>query len=185
MSQGSANTKLNDRTLWFDGDVAFTSKAALERFILSGKPLTNIHVESIDEAIQKYNKLCPDEPLTIKSSLEPITPEWKIPEPYNSLNIKKFIVKCLDDEINQGTFTNDEIEARINRVELELKLWEEHELLPLLKLLIYIVDTFEKNSIVWGTGRGSSCCCYTLYLIGLHDVDSIFYNLDISEFFRD
>ena len=41
----------------------------------------------------------------------------------------------------------------------------------------------EKNSS-WGVGRGSSVSSYCLYLIGIHMVDSIKYNLDIQEFFK-
>ena len=54
-------------------------------------------------------------------------------------------------------------------------------LFPVLKVLIYIIDTMRKNNLVWGIGRGSSVASYVLYLIGVHKVDSK-YNLDIKEF---
>jgi len=46
------------------------------------------------------------------------------------------------------------------------------------------VNIFEENKVVWGTGRGSSCASYILYLIGIHQVDSVKYDLDLGEFFR-
>jgi len=41
-----------------------------------------------------------------------------------------------------------------------------------------------KNNLVWGIGRGSSVASYVLYLIGVHKVDSVKYNLDIKEFLK-
>ena len=40
----------------------------------------------------------------------------------------------------------------------------------------------EKN-IIWGVGRGSSVSSYILYLIGVHRINSIKYELDYKEFF--
>jgi DNA polymerase III alpha subunit len=39
-----------------------------------------------------------------------------------------------------------------------------------------------KHNIVWGVGRGSSVASYVLYLIGIHKVDSIKYELNFNEF---
>jgi DNA polymerase III alpha subunit len=41
-----------------------------------------------------------------------------------------------------------------------------------------------ENKIVWGVGRGSSVASYVLYLIGIHKINSLKYNLDINEFLR-
>ena len=86
---------------------------------------------------------------------------------------------------NNPEFGAEEIDERLNRVETELALFEKHDLTTVLKVVVYIVETFESNNVVWGTGRGSSCCSYCLYLIGLHDVDSVAYGLELSEFFRE
>ena len=50
--------------------------------------------------------------------------------------------------------------------------------------MIYIVDIMNKENIVWGVGRGSSVSSYLLYLIGVHKVDSLQYNLDVKEFIK-
>ena len=55
----------------------------------------------------------------------------------------------------------------------------------LLSYLKYLVDTMRENNIVWGVGRGSSVASYVLYLIGIHKIDSIKYNLDIHEFLKE
>ena len=57
-------------------------------------------------------------------------------------------------------------------------------MIELLHFMKYLVDTLRKNNVVWGVGRGSSVASYILYLIGVHKVDSIKYNLDINEFLK-
>jgi len=54
----------------------------------------------------------------------------------------------------------------------------------LLIYLKYLVDTLRSQNIVWGVGRGSSVASYCLYLIGVHKVNSMQYNLDIHEFLK-
>jgi DNA polymerase III alpha subunit len=54
----------------------------------------------------------------------------------------------------------------------------------LLFYLKYLVDTLRENKVVWGVGRGSSVASYVLYLIGIHKIDSIKYDLDITEFLK-
>jgi len=56
--------------------------------------------------------------------------------------------------------------------------------MPLLKWMKYFVDTCRTNRVVWGVGRGSSVASYVLYLIGVHRIDSMKYNLDWQEFLR-
>jgi DNA polymerase III alpha subunit len=71
-----------------------------------------------------------------------------------------------------------------DRVTLELKLYAQHNMIMVLKYLKYLVDTMRSNNIVWGVGRGSSVASYCLYLLGVHKVDSIKYDLDIHEFLK-
>jgi len=57
-------------------------------------------------------------------------------------------------------------------------------LFNLLRYLKYLVDTMKSNNIIWGVGRGSSVASYVLYLLGVHRVDSMYYDLDPTEFLR-
>ena len=67
---------------------------------------------------------------------------------------------------------------------MELAEFKARNLFPILQLLIYIIDTMRKNNLVWGVGRGSSVASYILYLLGVHKVDSVKYNLNIKEFLK-
>ena len=97
---------------------------------------------------------------------------WYMPDEYKNIDIKNYIISLCDTS------------AEVERVEFELKLFEEHNMLTLLKFLKYLVDTLRHNNILWGVGRGSSVASYSLYLMGVHKVDSIKYDLDIREFLR-
>jgi DNA polymerase III alpha subunit len=48
----------------------------------------------------------------------------------------------------------------------------------------YVVDTLRANNVVWGVGRGSSVASYVLFIIGVHKIDSVKYDLDWREFLR-
>jgi len=97
---------------------------------------------------------------------------WYMPKEY-----KKFdIVTWLSDQC--------ETQEQFNRVAEELELYDERDLIQLLQFLKYMVDTFREEKVVWGVGRGSSVSSYVLYLIGVHKVDSLKYNLDVGEFLR-
>ena len=75
-------------------------------------------------------------------------------------------------------------EEQTNRVSEELEAFIAHGMMDLLYYLKYLVDTLEENQILWGVGRGSSVASYVLYLIGVHKIDSLAYNLDWREFLR-
>lgn len=97
---------------------------------------------------------------------------WYMPEEYKNFDIEKYIQSlCITVQEK-------------DRVEEELKLFKNHNMLTLLRFLKYLVDTMRQNNILWGVGRGSSVASYCLYLLGVHKVDSIKYDLDIREFLR-
>jgi DNA polymerase III alpha subunit len=75
-------------------------------------------------------------------------------------------------------------EDEVYRVLMEWDLFEERGMEPVLRFLIYMVDHFRQNKIVWGVGRGSSVASYCLYLMDVHRVDSIKFDLDPREFLK-
>ena len=67
---------------------------------------------------------------------------------------------------------------------MELTMFEERGLFPVIQILIYIIETMRKHKLVWGVGRGSSVARYVLYLLGVHKIDSLKHNLDIQRVFK-
>ena len=97
---------------------------------------------------------------------------WYMPESYKNVDIAKFVL----DKCNS--------EAELQRAGEELLLFQERDMFELLKYLIYLVDTMRQNNIVWGVGRGSSVSSFVLYLIGIHKINSLYYDLSIDEFLK-
>jgi DNA polymerase III alpha subunit len=96
---------------------------------------------------------------------------WNMPEEYKNMDIEKFLVNLCPEEHYQ-------------RLAEELEEFRSRKMLDLLKWLKYFVDTCNENNVIWGVGRGSSVASYVLYLIGVHSIDPIKYNLDWQEFLR-
>ena len=98
---------------------------------------------------------------------------WFMPDEYKTLEIEEWIwQQCPPWDPNH------------TRVEEELAAYKARNMLDLLRWLKYFVDTCSKENVVWGVGRGSSVASYVLFLMGVHNVDSIKYNLDWQEFLR-
>lgn len=43
------------------------------------------------------------------------------------------------------------------------------------------INKFKEDGVIWGVGRGSSCASYVLYLLDVHCVDSIAYDIPFRE----
>lgn len=180
-------TVLKDRILWFDGDSSYTVES-LRNKILEGDDdwIKCFVIDSNEFSVKRYSELTDSNTLKEKEVID-IPDEatfWNIPDKYINMDVKRFIFDKFGEELQNNKLSDLEIIRRRDRVLEELKLWESINGFDLLKTLIYIIDTFNENDIIWGTGRGSSCCSYILYLIGVHDVDSIKYELETTDFFR-
>ena len=102
--------------------------------------------------------------------------EWFMPDKYKNIDVLDYLI---DLPQFRGCKTPE-----WDRVQEELKAFRERDMIPLLRYMIYLVDFMRENDIVWGVGRGSSVASYVLYLIGVHKIDSIQYDLDWREFLR-
>ena len=171
-----AKTKINDH-----GDVIFSEEDAIDllytnpEFDISklffqdkeqystalkqlGLDLPTIHTTPDRESLSEFDvKNCND---------------WHMPEKYYQINVLQWLLdKCQSDEEKM-------------RVQMEYDLFEKKEFIKVLQFLIYFVDTLRENNIVWGVGRGSSVASFCLFLIGVHKINPMLYNLDITEFLR-
>ena len=97
---------------------------------------------------------------------------WHMPDEYKSFDIAEYLLTlCKDD-------------SELQRVGAELLMYQERGLFDLLRYLKYLVDIMKLNNVIWGVGRGSSVASYVLYKLGVHRIDSLFYDLDPAEFLR-
>ena len=170
------NTKINDH-----GDVIFSEEDVIE--LLYTDPdfdISKLYFNDIDKYSESLKELGIDLPVINTAPGRP-TPEefdkqncdeWHMPESYYQINVLQWLLdKCQNDEEKL-------------RVQMEYDLFEKKQFIRVLQFLIYFVDTLRANNIVWGVGRGSSVASFCLFLIGVHKINPMLYNLDITEFLR-
>jgi len=154
-------TELKNRTLFFDGDSSWDSDFLMDA-ILSNGPDGIFSREKIPGIATKTE--CSSIPI----------PEWTIPKEY----LEKDIVSELIAQAGKLGLIEKE------RVEMELNLYRDFGMIEFLQVLSFVKDKMMESNVIWGVGRGSSVSSYVLYLMGLHSVDSLKYDLDIREFLR-
>ena len=145
--------------------------------IFEGMLVDRINLEEMANILEnvpafvEYDKMC-QENLATEAYDHQCQNTWFMPEEYKQLDIAALVL---------GLCQTD---AQLQRVGQELLLFQERNLFDLLRYLKYLVDVMSTNSVIWGVGRGSSVASYVLYLLGVHRIDSMYYDLDPQEFLR-
>ena len=110
--------------------------------------------------------------LSVTDFDEEMRSKWHMPQKYRELDIAKWLLEqCKHEE-------------EIQRVGKELLLYQKRGQFLLLQYMKYLVDLMREHNIVWGVGRGSSVSSFVLFLIGIHRINSIYYDLDVEEFLK-
>ena len=155
-------TRLSNRILFFDGSSTYDPTTNLLEKILqygsdsvfSTKEQTRIGVKEESDALSAI--------------------EWNIPQEYLERDIEQEIMEIALQVTPEA----------VERVKLEFSLFREREMIPLLQSLLYIRDRMIENNVICGVGRGSSVASYVLFMMEIHEVDSLRYGLSIEEFLR-
>jgi len=142
----------------------------LKNVLVSDKVTFNnsLYVENIPELIEYIV----DDSMTVEEFDMKCQENFFIPVEYAKFDIAKFVLDQCQSE------------AELQRVGEELLLYQERDMFPLLRYLKYLVDTMRANNIVWGVGRGSSVASFVLFLIGVHKINSLYYDLPVDEFLK-
>jgi DNA polymerase III alpha subunit len=152
------------------------------KFLYQGK-LTNLkdltvdYTEDIEQlettagfTFQRFNEQL--DTISIEDFDSALQTDWFMPEEYRDFDVEQWCLnKCTTPE-------------QISRVKAEIAAYTDRGMIPLLQWTKHFVDTCIENNIVWGVGRGSSVASFVLFLLGVHQIDSVKYNLDWQEFLR-
>ena len=98
---------------------------------------------------------------------------WYYPAEYDDIDLDHYLLKLCETDRER------------DRTQYELAIFRKKGLEKLLRYLLYLIHTCRKHGIVWGVGRGSSVASYVLFLVGVHKIDSIKYNIEFKEFIKD
>ncbi len=163
---------------------AILSSDNLRELLLQGKNISHLNVVR-DEEIELFEKYqsellpdvitfleAPEEILSFDEFHAKCAEEWIFPKVYQQIDVRSWLLdKCKTQE-------------QVDRVNEEYVLYEDRDLIMLLRLFIFLVDYMRENNFIWGVGRGSSVSSYVLYLIGVHRVDSLKYGFDIKDYLK-
>lgn len=179
--------ELQKYRLYFDGTVEAHDPEKTHELMLMGLLPKQVSTKRITADIKNHNLLVDhdEDKIRISKQNEEIqlgfSPlDYQLPTEYLMLDLREFVQTKLDAIHMTAT---QKLEAQ-QRVDRELEEIAKRQIEMLFKTIIYVVDTFNKNDLVFGVGRGSSCACYILYLIGLNLVNPLKYNIPVEEFFH-
>ena len=172
--------ELEDYSITDTGDTVVTRDFLVKK-ALSGEPLEG-YLAEFHEDIKRYNYRNPDSPIPFWEEGELEGPseesyEWTIPQEYQELNVWDYVL----EKYMEFGFEDDAYE---NRIAYELSEMEKRGFFPFIRCIIYVLDTFRANGVVWGVGRGSACASLLFYVIGATKVDPIEYEIPIEEFLK-
>lgn len=162
------------------GQQIFTEDDLIDLYLTN--PNLKLNKVLIDSEINFSNELeLENVPLLLNYAIENLTKnefdescqnKWFLPKEYINFDIAQFILsQCKNDN-------------ELQRAGHELLLYQERNMFNLLKYLKYFVDILKENNIVIGVGRGSSVASFVLYLLGVHKINSLYYDLQIEEFLK-
>jgi DNA polymerase III alpha subunit len=174
-------TVLDDRILFFDGTCQVASDKIVD-LLIHGVPISKIAAFECDEDIQEYNKLA-DEPMKSGEIQVHFVPDfsWQIPGEFINLDISAHLYDTLTNKFA----SHIDFSKYRERLEIEINEIRARNLFDMMKALIFIIDYFKKHNVVYGVGRGSSCASLALFLIGVHCIDPIKYEISHLEFFHE
>lgn len=162
------------------------SESDLIDSVMQGKDIVNIpnividHTVDLDQLVKIINdtgemlswKPPGDDSVSVAEFDASKQSQWFMPAHYQDIDIAAHVLSlCKTD-------------AELQRVGQELLLFQEKNMFNILKYMKYLVDIMNENRVIWGVGRGSSVASYVLYLLGVHKINSMFYELDPEEFLR-
>ena len=171
---------LGNRAIDKQGNIVYFNDALVElmyKGIIPDEilfPENDCDVKAFNELSYKnfddvYYKL----PQTIKS-IDERKNTWFYPKKYDEINLKEYFENLVKNYSKSYK----------ERVDLELQLFKEKDMEKFLRFCIYFSDVMKEKDFVVGVGRGSSVASLCLYLLQIHLIDPIEYNLNIREFLK-
>ena len=181
------STELNGRVLRFDG-TSIISPEEVTDALLNGIDPSSLRVTHLTPDLFTFNENVEPEKEIRLNSDEPISLhfDWKLPKEYLELDVYQRVGEAYESHVSvlYQTYSQKQYDAALDRISTELSEFEKRGMVNFLRTVIYVLDVFKEKNVVWGVGRGSSCASYVLFLLGLHAVDPVLYDIPLDEFFH-
>ena len=179
-------TELKDRVLRFDG-ISIVHPDLVASALARGLRPSDLRVSEINEDVVLFNRNVIEADRLALAMPEPIdiSMVWQLPDSYKNLDVSKRVFDEFFKRLSSLKYTAEQEDVAVRRLADEVNEVETRGMMDFMRTIIYVLDTFKVKDIVWGVGRGSSCACYILFVLGLHVVDCVRYEVPMNEFFHD
>jgi DNA polymerase III alpha subunit len=179
-------TELNDRVLRFDG-VSIVEPDQVEALLRRGAIPSQLRVVYETPEIEAFNRQVSLAERLMEFEPEPLSFKftWQLPPEFLSLDVEEHVSVVFGERLPALGYDSAQTETAITRVAQELGEFKRRGLDDLLRTIIYVLHRFKETNQVWGVGRGSSCASFILFLLGLHVVDPIKFDVPLEEFMHD
>ena len=163
--------ELEDRILLENGISIIDSEEASRRIFLNGEIPDYYVVDTDENELENYKKKYRADLSIHDDDLVPPAPQRQPTE--------EEISQLLTDISNSPRMrTDDKYQERIDE---ELDWFESSNHMHVLVKINKLLHRFRSDGIVWGVGRGSSCASLIFYLLGVHDIDPVNYDIPFYE----
>lgn len=172
--------KLGNRVIDKQGNVVYFDDALIELLYQEEIPEGVLFPEN-NKDVQLFNQYSYKNfddvyykiPERIKT-LEERKNTWFYPEKYDEINLEEYF----------NNLVQNYPQSYKDRVVEELRLCKEKDMEKFLRFCLYFSDMIKEKDFVVGVGRGSSSASLLLFLLQIHLIDPIKYELNIREFLK-
>lgn len=169
---------LKNRVLDKQGNIVYFPDALIE-LLYKDVDINDVYFTEDNDDVKLFNQYAFEnfdnkkfENPTKLKTLEERKHDWFYPKSYDEINLEDYFLNlCNNDEEK-------------NRVKTEVNMFVERDMEKFLRFCIFFSDEMKKNNWVVGVGRGSSVASFCLYLLKIHLVNPLKYNLNIKEFLK-
>jgi DNA polymerase III alpha subunit len=164
---------LKNRLLTNDGISIVWESKIFQTLLETGEVPNHMKVMETEDAL-KFNK---------KFGKDIIFHEEGELHPDTEYDLQKFtkLVEFVENNKRDDTPDDEHEERLMMELDYFIRANHQHFLIKIRDL----IESFKKDGVVWGVGRGSSCSSYVMYLLEVHDVNPITYNISFSEFSKE
>lgn len=177
MSNDVANTL--DVDDW--GRVVASYDQAIE-VLMSGTDLGTMNIQASPQ-LDQYNEMCR---LFDKTDeiIRPVKPLDLSPKDYHEKRAAQWITHVESTLLWDNLLAKCQTDVERERFVTELEEFAKRGMLDILVQLDAMIERIDEAKVVRGVGRGSSVASFILYLMGVHFINPLEYDLDLSEFLK-
>lgn len=163
----------NSRLLLPNGNSLVTPEEYARRLLKEGEVPPFIKVEKSKDVVT-YETIYG---VSVSMDEEPLPLEHQV---YPVVDLEMLMFGNIDKLPRLQEVLDTHGDKAAERLSVELSFFQKENSYLIFKL-VELVKQFKSDGVVWGVGRGSSCASLLLYVLEVHDVDPLKYDIPFHE----